>query len=418
MRFFNAVFYKNMIWVYSTLTLILGYVLMLNSIPHHIYVDSKEQMNCELGNYLYLKPDNDVKTTWMEVGNDSGNAGGSLEQKDYTMTCYLLNLIPVKDVEVSVVSREKMYASGVMVGIYEKTDGVLVLDTVSIENKESKKVYPAKGIIRKGDYITKINGENVIGKKQLISGVNALASQNKEIVLTINRKGKISDVKIKPVLTSDGKYKMGIWVKDDMAGIGTITYYDKNGEFGALGHGISDESTGDLLEVSKGAVYNMDITGITKGKAGIPGEISGIVYYENQNYLGKLNGNCKLGIKGVLDDKSKMEFTKNNQMYPIGFRQEIKTGKAYILSNMEGKVQSYEIEIEEVYYDSKNTNKCMLISIKDERLKSITGGIVQGMSGSPILQDGRLVGAVTHVLVNDPTKGYGIFIEEMLDAAE
>jgi len=238
-----------------------------------------------------------------------------------------------------------------------------------------------------------------------------------KIELKILRKEDIFNVEIDPVCTkSDGSYKLGVWVKDKTAGIGTLTYYDPETKmYGALGHGITDPETGVVLDVAEGELLNSSVQSVKEGKAGAPGEIRGI-FYEAEVPLGKLEKNTSFGVfakaYGILE----------NPIYSkpmvVGSKDIIEKGKAYILTTLEGNtIQEYEIQIENIDHSNKSGTKNMTIRVTDERLLEKCGGIVQGMSGSPIIQDGKLVGAVTHVLVNDPTRGYGIFIENMLDAA-
>ena len=216
-----------------------------------------------------------------------------------------------------------------------------------------------------------------------------------------------------PVKSSeDGKYHIGLWVRDSTAGIGTLTFYDADtGKFGALGHGITDIDTGTLMSVKSGEKLESDILGVKMSRSGVPGELKGV--FSEGRQLGTIESNTEVGIYGKLE-KHAMQRMKG-KMYPVGVRANIKEGPAVILSNIDGKkTEEYDIVIQKVSRQNLNGSKGMIIKITDERLLSTTGGIVQGMSGSPVIQDGKIVGAVTHVLVNDPTRGYGIFIETML----
>jgi stage IV sporulation protein B len=212
--------------------------------------------------------------------------------------------------------------------------------------------------------------------------------------------------------SDDKKYHIGLWVRDSTAGIGTLTFYDpKTSAFGALGHGITDIDTGLLMPVDSGEIIESSILGIKVGKSGVPGELKG-VFIEDMR-LGTIENNSEFGIYGKLSDNAANKIT--GKLYPIGLRSEIKEGPAVILSNIDGKsIAEFEIEIQKVSRQNINGSKGMIIKVTDQKLLEATGGIVQGMSGSPIIQNGKIIGAVTHVLVNDPTKGYGIFIEGML----
>lgn len=222
---------------------------------------------------------------------------------------------------------------------------------------------------------------------------------------------------MEPVKTGNKEYKLGLWVRDTAAGVGTVTFYDpQSGTFGALGHGILDIDTGKLIDIAKGEAVTSQIVSITKGQKGTPGEIRGTI--QNGVTIGEVYKNTEFGIYGKLNQRNKLDLTTAKEVEVMS-RNEIKTGKATILCSLEdGKKEEYEIEIQKVYLNNNQDNKSMMIKVTDERLLEKTGGIIQGMSGSPILQDGKLVGAVTNVLVSDPTTGYGIFADMMLKQAK
>lgn len=300
---------------------------------------------------------------------------------------------------------------GMPIGIYMETDGVLVLDTDSIEGMDGTEYAPAKNLVKSGDYIVGINGEEVNSKNDLIQAVGRLDSR--EVVLSIRRKEEYIDVKMNSVEVDTNEYKLGIWVRDSVQGLGTITYLTANGEFGALGHGIHDTDTEELLEIENGAVYATNIIGIQKGEKGTPGGLEGIIIYNRHNLLGTIEDNTECGIYGTIEEVDVL-FEEQEGM-EICKKREIELGDAVIRCAVDGEVKEYDIKIKNVDYFTRDENKGIIIEIVDEELLELTGGIVQGMSGSPILQHGKIVGAVTHVLVNDPTRGYGIFIEEMLE---
>ncbi len=306
-----------------------------------------------------------------------------------------------------------VYASGRLSGVYEKTDGVLVMDVVEVKTQNGKTKAPAEGKICSGDYIISANGAKIFSKDELTKVINE--SEGNEIEIEYIRGGKTEKVNLKPAKSEDGKYYLGIWVKDDLAGIGTITCYTPEGKFVALGHGIGDGTTEDgLLSISEGALYEMELTDIKKGKNNEPGELGGVVYFGKNSHIGEVNSNSDVGINGQLDEEELNIYSTEDKLYDIAGRYEIKEDDAVILSEISGKVEEYSIKILEVDCNSPDENKGLMIEITDEKLLKLTGGIVQGMSGSPIIQDGKIVGAVTHVFVDDPTRGYGIFIEDML----
>lgn len=417
MRFFCARFYKNVIVIYLSVVFCFAYTSLLGAIPDHIYVCEGETPKLKLQVPVRIEQKATLKST-SSLGTSkdlvSVSEQGSRIQMDadYIITCRLFGLVPIKEVEVSVISAQSVYASGRVIGIYGQTQGVLALRTSEVPDAQGMLVNPAENKVLPGDYICAANGEPVATKEALIEAVQQNGA--KKLVLTLKRNGKTIDVAVEPVCTQEHKYLLGIWVKDDMAGIGTLTCYTREGSFGALGHGIGDGETGELLTISAGRVYNMRLLGIQKGENGAPGELEGIIYYGKENYLGNILTNSTMGIYGMLDERCLENYKATDECFEIGYMQQISCGKAYILSDISGETASYEISIDSVNYQAANTNKGIQLHVTDQALLELTGGIVQGMSGSPIIQDGRIIGAVTHVLVNDPKRGYGIFIENML----
>ena len=293
----------------------------------------------------------------------------------YQIPCYFLDMFYLKDVQVETADEKWVSVCGMPAGLYMETEGVLVVD---------------------------------FGKKDLIKNIEA--SHGETVELLVNRNGEQIPLSISPVLDQNDEYKLGLWVRDNTQGIGTMTYIDENGKFGALGHGISDTDTGELLDISEGELYEAEIVSIKKGAKGMPGELSGYIEYEQEKKIGTIEKNTELGIFGEVFDVERLPHKK----VMVGYQQEVKEGKAKLLTNLNKEVKTYDIEITEIYRNKSKTNKAFEIQVTDPKLLEETGGIVQGMSGSPILQDGKLIGAVTHVFVQDSSKGYGIFIENML----
>jgi stage IV sporulation protein B len=312
---------------------------------------------------------------------------------------------------VAVVPRKSVYAGGTPIGIYLETDGVFVVDTGKITDADGNACCPAENIVKSGDYIQAVNGEAVSTKEELVSCIGK--SGGEDLTLDVNRDGKEISLRIHPVQDENGTYRAGIWVRNDTQGIGTLTYLEADGSFGALGHGISDVDTGEILEVKGGTLYDADVISVIKGQQGAPGELAGIIHYSEGYKIGKIENNCSNGIFGTVTNLPAL--VQDRQLYEIAYKQEVETGSATILCTVDGTCREYGIEILEVRRNGKDENKSMILEVTDPKLLEKTGGIVQGMSGSPILQNGRIVGAVTHVFVNDPTKGYGIFIENMLE---
>lgn len=269
-------------------------------------------------------------------------------------------------------------------------------------------------LLQEGDYICAFNGEDINQKRDLIARIDECNGE--PVILTIDRGGEVFDLKITPAKNKDGLYKLGIWVRDNAQGVGTMTYVTQNGEFGALGHGINDLDTSTLMELDYGSLYHADIVAIKKGLAGEPGEMTGYISYKRNEYLGNVEQNTPEGIYGNVLDSFVSDV--NTEFVDIALKQDVLPGPIQIYCTLNDAPAYYEAEITDIYKQSDNPGRGFKLHVTDAELINETGGIVQGMSGSPVLQNGKIIGAVTHVLVNDPTRGYGIFIEEMLDAAE
>ncbi|MBQ9983692.1 MAG: SpoIVB peptidase [Lachnospiraceae bacterium] len=317
----------------------------------------------------------------------------------------------VDTVEVSgKVQSEKAIPMGNTVGIYINTKGILVIDTGEVTGMDGKNSAPAKNKLMQGDYIVGLNGETMKTKKQLVECITNCEGET--LVFDVIRNEKPIAVEVEPVQSDVNVYKIGIWIKDDLQGLGTITYLTGD-SFGALGHSVNDSDTGELLSVSGGEIYEADIFGVEKGVVGTPGEIEGMIAYQTENVVGRIEDNRLYGVFGEVTD----EFAKqvnSSEAIELASEEEVKIGDAQIQSYVDGEKKRYDIKITNIH-ENENGDPEMEIEITDDALIELTGGIVQGMSGSPIIQEDKLVGAVTHVLVDDPTKGYGIFIENMLE---
>ena len=302
---------------------------------------------------------------------------------------------------------------GRAVGIKMFTDGVMVVGISEIETG-SGAVSPASDCgLREGDIITHINDVQVDSIEQVRSLLQTLAGAPMSIRALRGDK-QIQTTASAVCSADDGVYRLGAWIRDSMAGIGTMTFYDpQSGVFGALGHGVNDVDTSLLVPLESGSIMYAQVTDVKKGTSGDPGELHGA--FEVERDLGELYANTPSGIFGVLGDES---LVGTAQPMEVASRREVKVGEATILSNIAGEtVEEYTVEITHVYPAGNGDTRNLMLKVTDERLLSATGGIVQGMSGSPIIQNGKLVGAVTHVLINDPTQGYGILAENMLSEA-
>lgn len=335
-------------------------------------------------------------------------AGSRLDS--YTLRLKLLGFIPFKNVNIQVVDGATVIPAGIPIGIYVRTRGVLVIGTGEFTGVDGQVYAPSKNLLKAGDYILKVNGNPVESKKGFMGMIQETGE--KEAVLSIKRDEEVFDLKIKPRLAGSDEYKLGIWIRENAQGVGTLTYVSPDGSFGALGHGINDVDTSTLMDVKSGSLYETEIVGIRKGTGGAPGELTGIIDYNPKNRMGEIQSNTPEGIFGTCGGQILSKLTEDP--VTIGLKQEVKTGPAQIICSITGQPKHYAVEITEIHLENDNINRGIVLKITDPELLSLTGGIVQGMSGSPILQDGKIIGAVTHVLVQDATKGYGIFIENMI----
>lgn len=330
-------------------------------------------------------------------------------------TDMLLSLlgIPLKKVQVHISPEKRLIPGGQALGVAMRTEGVLIVGVSDVEAGVS----PARSAgLQAGDVIRSVDGSPVTTAESLTALMNQ--SGGKTVHIAYIRQGENRTALLTPHRdASTGAIRLGAWVRDSTAGVGTLSFYDPDtGRYAALGHAITDGDTGSVLSVSEGQVLRADIVAVQKGQKGAPGELKGSFLREGE-VLGDIRRNTILGIYGALDKPAE------NPLYPaglpIGLRSGVHTGAATILSSVDGTgVHEYAIEITRVNQQSAPSPKSMVIRVTDERLLSVTGGIVQGMSGSPIIQDGRLVGAVTHVFVSDPTQGYGLYVDWMLGEAD
>lgn len=374
-----------------------GWKITEQQIPDTVYLskENKKEIS-ELLNLPFVTYEDTIQTS-------KGSA--------YWVSCKLFDIIPVKKIKVQTVEQDKVAVCGQPVGLYMETKGVLIIDTGEIVQEDGMTSRPAQNIAKSGDYILEINGEAIQTKKELIDKIQI--SEGKEVTLLVERDGEEVPICIQPVKAQDFKYKLGIWVRDNTQGIGTLTFLTQEGAYGALGHGISDTDTGALLHISKGELYEAQIVSVVKGSSGNPGELSGYIDYSEEKKLGTIEKNQEDGVYGVIETEAQKKLPLCQMS--IGYKQDIEIGEAQILTNVEGEVKAYRARITEIFPEHADSNKAFSIEVTDETLLRVTGGIVQGMSGSPVLQNGKIVGAVTHVFVQDSTKGYGIFVEKMLE---
>lgn len=399
----------------SVLLIALIYVSNITNIPNSIILFREEKLKINTvfgislntvevssGDVIEIKNGNIVQAS-TEIYGDSGetiNVG--------------INLfgIQVKEVSVNVIEDIEVVPLGNLIGMKLYTNGVLVVGMSEIygENNKVYKPYEHTGIAE-GDTITKINDEDILSTDNMIDCINN--SKGKEIKITYIHNSKTFETNMTPVETDKNNYKLGLWVRDTAAGVGTATFYDKStGKIAMLGHGILDVDTEELIDISNGEITNTNVVSIVKAENGKTGKIQGIV--EGQKEIGSIFKNTYYGVYGKLYNTNQLNINTSKSL-KIALRNEIKPGEATLLCALDnGKTKEYTVEIEKIYLNNNSNNKSMLLKVTDEELLEKTGGIIQGMSGSPILQDGKLVGALTHVLVQNPTQGYAVFADTMI----
>lgn len=329
------------------------------------------------------------------------------------VTFSLFGAIPVKNVEVRRTEAPVFALGGRPFGIKLLMEGVMVTGLGDVEGQDGSLSCPAeKAGIRTGDIICSADGVPLTSNDQLQELI--AASEGEPLSLSVQRKDEVFSAYLQPILSRrSGSWKGGMWVRDSIAGIGTMTFFDRNtGCFAGLGHPICDSDTGGVVPVHSGEAVPVEITEVKRGARGLAGELRGS--FSSGESLGTLDKNTTSGIYGRLSETALSQLSEGCEEFPMAFRQEITEGKAEIYTTVEGSApERYSAEIVSVDYSSGESSKNMVIRITDKRLIDASGGIVQGMSGSPIIQNGKLIGAVTHVFVADPSKGYGIFAENM-----
>ena len=383
------------------LIIIYIYVCNITMLPSNIILMQGEsiELNTVLGVGIRSKE------TMQTSSNLNTKLTDQVGKKDLEIS--LFNTIPVKDVTVNVIPKTTVVPLGKAIGMKMYTEGVLV---VGMSEIEGEKPYQNSGI-EEGDRIIEINNTKISNTDDLVKCVNS--SQGNEIKIKYISDNEELVTKIEPTKTSENEYKLGLWVRDAAAGVGTLTFYEPStGSFASLGHGINDVDTAELIEIANGELVTANILDIVKGTDGSPGEIRGSI--DSGITIGNIYKNTEFGVYGNITNLSGLNVDTSNEI-EVADRSEITTGKAEILCELEnGKTEYYEIEIKKIFKDNNQDNKSMLIEITDEELIEKTGGIIQGMSGAPIIQNNKFVGAVTHVLVNDSKVGYGVFADLMI----
>jgi stage IV sporulation protein B len=335
------------------------------------------------------------------------------KQGKFSLRAFFLG-IKIKDLTVNVLPNVKLYPGGELIGIKIATSGLIAVGYEDIDIGGNKSVSPSRDAkIEVGDVVKKVNDKPIVNADDFMNAINSKENLDKKVTITVLRKGMELELDVTPVYSvEENKNLIGLWVKDNIAGIGTLTYISGDMKiFGALGHAITDTTSGILVPVNDGKLIGAEIISLKKGKKQTPGEIRGMLSNQNSSF-GAVKSNNDFGIFGTYSGGL---LDTDKKPIPIALQNEVEEGDATILTTVDDSLKSYKIRIEKINHQYTPSTKSMSIKITDPELLDKTGGIIQGMSGSPILQNGKIVGAVTHVLVNDPTRGYGVFIEWMLE---
>ena len=398
----------KMLLLVFLLCIIFIYTLVIQNIPDQLVIFEGENISLKTLLGINIQEENSQTLETSATSNEEiGEKIGSSK-----LEVSLFDNFKLKDIEVSVLPRTTVIPVGNIAGVKLYTNGVLVVGMSEIEGEDNQKYKPYENTgIEEGDTIIKINDQEIANTEQLVETVNL--SKGEEIKIEYIHEEETKECSITPVKTSSDEYKLGLWVRDSAAGVGTVTFYEPSTKtFAALGHGITDIDTNELINIASGEFVTTKILSITKGENGNPGKLQGTI--ENQKNIGTISKNTRFGIYGKVDNLSSLNIDTSKEM-EVALREEIQTGKATILCSLDNKKpQEYEIEIEKIYLENNYDNKSMKIKVTDERLLEKTGGIIQGMSGSPIIQNGKFIGAVTHVLVNNAQEGYAVFGDIML----
>ncbi len=390
------------------LMIIYAYMISIENIPDNLVIFEGE--NIAMKTLLGINVKLNAET--METVSSTNSNSISPKSGKATLEVSLFDSISLKDVNVDILPKTTVIPVGSIAGVKLYTSGVLVVGMSEIEGIDNKKYKPYENTgIKEGDTITQINDVSISTTEELMKTVNQ--AHGKAVKIQYIQSEQTKECSIEPVQTTSNEYKLGLWVRDSAAGVGTVSFYEPSTKtFGALGHGITDIDTEELINIASGEFVTTRILNITKGESGLPGKIQGTV--ENQQNIGKIYKNSKFGIYGTVDNLASLNIDTSKEM-EVALREEIQVGKATILCSLDNqKVEEYEIEIEKIYKENNYDNKSMQIKVTDERLLEKTGGIIQGMSGSPIIQNNKFVGSVTHVLVNNPQEGYAVFGDIML----
>ena len=407
---------KNLIllFIIFLLLILLAYVTNITSIPDSVILFEDDEFSLEtIAGVKIQEKSNDAIEASTKLNDDKVSNNSLDNKKEYNLSLLGVNL---KTITANIIPETRVVPLGDLVGLKLYTKGVLVVGISEIKGEDNKtyKPYEEAGI-EQGDSIIKINDEKIESTEDLLECVSK--TNGKTMNVTYIKGGEEVEKTITPVKTSKNTYKLGIWVRDAGAGVGTLSFYDETSNtIASLGHGIQDVDTEEMLEISSGEFVTAEIVNIKKGEENNPGRIEGTI--EDSKNLGTVYSNTRFGVYGKINNKNELNIDTSKAI-KVALRNEIKEGDAKIICTLEdGKKEEYNVRIQKIFKNNNENNKSMIVKVTDERLLEKTGGIIQGMSGSPIIQNGKMIGALTHVLVSDPTMGYGVFADLMLKEIE
>lgn len=373
----------------------------LIQLPNDFYVSYQEIENANSENLFGKYIDLSMEETDINTGEE--------KKQESHLIFKLFGFIPIKKVNVKILPEEDVYVGGMPIGLSMQTEGALVVSDTTVETANDIKVNKNK-YFKNGDVIKEINGKKIRSLDDIPNILQENNSEKVKILYQRDNQDKIDEIQL--LKDNEGKYKMGIWVRDDISGIGTLTFVQKqDNKFAALGHAVTTAQNENIIPFTSGEIYNATLVNIHKGERNNPGELRCVFVQKDKQ--GEILKNTKVGLYGKLDNIESLIDTNKSAL--LGGRLSVKPGKAKVVSCISGIQEEYDIEIIKANYQSKTDDKSMVIRVTDTRLLELTGGIVQGMSGSPILQNGKVVGAVTHVFISDPTKGYGVYSDWMIE---
>ena len=393
----------------ALLSIVIIFVVLSVFFPYDVFCTVEDNMFVTKEELCDIMPNN------LFVSSSISNnvmASTNEEFNQYVINYKLFNLFNIKKLRVNVLEPDRYFAGGEVLGFSLQSRGVILIGgNYIISSTGIERPFEKSGLVS-GDIITHLDGVEINNVEDIS---NILRSFNGGVIkLTVLRGGNKLCIDIEPALdVLTNTYKLGLWVKEDAVGVGTLTFINATtNRFGSLGHSINDSETNEIIDVSGGNIYDAKILGVKKGRSGKAGELMGT--FNRENVVGSVDKNCEFGVYGYFDDVD--EYINEKTSILVGGRMSAKPGNAKILSCIDGEnIEEFDIEIIKTNFQSSSNEKSMVIRVVDKDLIDKTGGIVQGMSGSPIIQNGKLIGAVTHVFVNDATKGFGVYIDWMLN---